>query len=98
MKQYVITAYDHTDEGALDRRMQVRPKHLEGAARLRQTGNYVLGGAILDDAGRMTGSVMVLQFDTDEELEAWKATEPYIVENIWETVDIKPFKVANVAV
>lgn len=96
MKQYLITGYDYTDEGALERRMQVRPDHIEGAADLRKAGNYVLGGAILDDEDRMIGSVMVLQFDTDEELQEWKAREPYITKKIWETVDIKPFKVANV--
>jgi len=96
MKQYIITGHDYTDEGAFDRRMAVRPKHLEGAAKLRAEGNYVLGGAILDDAGRMIGSVMVLQFETDEELEAYKQHEPYITQKIWETVDIKPFKVAHV--
>jgi uncharacterized protein YciI len=72
MKQYLITGYDYTDEGALERRMNVRPLHLDGAAGLRASGNYVLGGAILDDSGRMIGSMMVLQFETEQELEAWK--------------------------
>jgi len=94
MKQYIITGYDHTDEGALDRRMAVRPHHLDGAKELRANNNYVMGGAILDDDGKMTGSVMVLQFETDEELEAWKKKEIYITAGIWETVDVKPFKVA----
>jgi len=51
---------------------------------------------MLNDDGKMIGSVMVLQFETDEELEAWKKSEPYITQKVWETVDIKPFKVANV--
>jgi len=96
MKQYLITGYDYTDEGALDRRMAVRPHHLDGTQKLRATDNYLLGGAILDDAGKMIGSVMVLQFETDEQLEAWKKQEPYIINNIWETLDVKPFKVAQV--
>jgi uncharacterized protein YciI len=98
MKQYIITGYDYTDDGALDRRMAVRQQHLDGTVALRTTGNYILGGAILDDAGRMIGSVMVVQFETAEELEAWKQSEPYIVHNIWESVDIKPFKVAAQAI
>src|SRR3954469_20393539 len=96
MNQYIITAYDHTDEGALQRRMNVRPHHLDGAKELKEKGNYVLGGAILNDEGNMIGSVMVLQFETEEELEAWQQSEPYITQKIWETVDVKPFKVANV--
>ncbi|MBW4889703.1 hypothetical protein KXQ82_08245 [Mucilaginibacter sp. HMF5004] len=94
MKQYIITGYDHTDEGAQKRRADVRPHHLDGARELKANNNYVMGGAILDDEGKMIGSVMVLQFETEEELEAWKMKEIYITAGVWETVDVKPFKVA----
>jgi len=96
MNQYLITAYDYTDNGALDRRMNVRPHHLDGAKKLKESGNYVLGGAILNDDKKMIGSVMVLQFETDEELETWKQNEPYITQKIWKSFDIKPFRVAVV--
>ncbi|RYZ93497.1 MAG: hypothetical protein EOP47_29465 [Sphingobacteriaceae bacterium] len=96
MNQYVITAYDHTDVGALERRMNVRRHHLDGARELKATQNYIAGGAILNDEGKMIGSVMILQFETEEELEAWKMREPYITQNIWETVDVKPFKLADI--
>ncbi|MBC7400244.1 MAG: hypothetical protein H7289_09885 [Mucilaginibacter sp.] len=96
MDQYLITAYDYTDEGAFERRMGVRPHHLDGAKDLKAKGNYVIGGAMLNEEGKMIGSTMVLQFENEEELEAWKQGEPYITQKIWESVDIKPFKVANV--
>lgn len=96
MNQYLVTAYDYTDEGAFPRRMGVRPHHLDGARELKTNGNYVIGGAMLDDEGKMIGSTMILQFETEEELEAWKQREPYITQKIWETVDVKPFKVAAV--
>jgi uncharacterized protein YciI len=96
MKQYLITGYDYTDDGALQRRMNVRPHHLDELKVLKEKSNYILGGAILDDDGKMIGSVMIMQFETEEELEAWKQSEPYITQKIWESVDIKPFKVANV--
>ena len=96
MNQYLVTGYDYTDEGALERRMNIRPHHLDGAKSLKESGNYVLGGAVLNDEGKMIGSVMVLQFESEEGLEAWKQSEPYITQKIWETVDVKPFKVAAV--
>lgn len=96
MKQYLITGYDFTDAEALARRMNVRPQHLDTAAELKKSGNYVFGGAILSDEGKMIGSVMVMQFETDDELETWKKNEPYITQGIWETVAVKPFKVATV--
>ena len=96
MNQYLVTAYDYTDNGALKRRMDVRPHHLDGARELKANGNFIVGGAILDDDGKMVGSIMILQFEDEEQLEAWKQSEIYISQNIWESVDIKPFRVAEV--
>jgi uncharacterized protein YciI len=96
MNQYIVTGYDYTDEGALERRMAVRPHHLDGAKELKASGNYVVGGALLNDEGKMIGSVLIVQFETEEELQAWQQREPYITQKIWETVDVKPFKVANI--
>ena len=96
MNQYLVTAYDYTNDGALANRMNVRPHHLDGAKELKENGNYVLGGAILNGEGNMIGSVMIVQFETEEELQAWQRKEPYIIQKVWETVDIKPFRVAQV--
>ena len=96
MKQYLITAYDFTDGGALQRRMNVRPHHFDSTRELKNNGNFIFGGAILNDEREMVGSVMVMQFETEEQLEAWKQTEPYITQNIWESYDVKPFNVAAV--
>ena len=96
MKQYLVTAYDHTTIDALQHRMNIRPHHLDGAKELKEKGNFILGGAILNDDGKMIGSVMILQFESEEELEAWKKSEPYITQGVWETFDVKPFKVASV--
>ncbi|HEY8930371.1 MAG TPA: YciI family protein [Mucilaginibacter sp.] len=96
MNQYLITGYDHTDEGALARRMSVRPRHLGKNAELKKTGNFIFGGAILNEEGNMAGSVMVMAFETEEELEVWKQNEPYITQGVWESYDVKPFKVATV--
>jgi uncharacterized protein YciI len=96
MNQYLVTAYDYTDTDALQRRMNVRPHHLDGAKELKKNGNYVVGGAMLNEEGKMIGSVMILQFETEEAVDAWKQNEPYITQKIWESVDVKPFKVADV--
>jgi uncharacterized protein YciI len=96
MDQYLITGYDYTDTGALQRRMNVRPHHLDAIKEMKEKGNYVLGGAILNAGGNMIGTVMIIQFETEEGLTAWKQNEPYITQKIWETVDVKPFRVANV--
>ena len=96
MKQYLVTAYDYTDADAFQRRMNVRPHHLDGARELKANGNYVIGGAMLNDEGKMIGSVMILQFEAEEELQLWQQNEFYITQKIWESYDIKPFRVADV--
>jgi len=96
MNQYLITAYDYTHEGALQHRMDVRPHHLDAVREMKRSGNYLLGGAILNEEGNMIGTTMIIQFEDEGELQAWQQSEPYITQKVWETVDIKPFKVAEV--
>ena len=93
MKQYVVTGYDFTDEGAIQRRLDVRPHHMDGVLAIKESGNLVAAAALLNNNGDAIGSVMILQFETDEQLEGWKMTEPYFTQGIWETVDIKPARV-----
>ncbi len=96
MKQYVIIARDGNDKDALDRRMDTRPVHLSGAKQLKANNQFILGGAMLNDAGQMEGSVMIVQFETDEQFQHWYNNEPYITAGVWRSIEIKPFKVADV--
>ncbi len=82
MNQYLVTAYDYTDDGALERRMGVRPHHLDAAKEIKEKGNYIMGGAILNEEGKMIGSVMILQFESEDGLAAWQQGEPYITQKI----------------
>ncbi|WP_114937219.1 YciI family protein [Mucilaginibacter endophyticus] len=95
MKQYLVTAYDYTDAEAFDRRMAARPHHVDGAKALKANGNLITAGAMLNEDGKMVGSTMIVQFESLEELEAWKQNDPYITQRVWESVDVKPFKVAD---
>ncbi len=96
MKQYVIIARDGADDQALSRRMEVRPVHLAGAAKLKANNNFLIGGAMLNDAGQMEGSVMIVQFETEEQFNDWYKNEPYITGGVWKTIEVKPFRIADV--
>lgn len=96
LKQYFITAYDFTDAEALDRRMAARPAHLEGVRKLKETGNFLIGGAILNPEGKMIGSSLFMQFRNEEELQQWLTEEPYVNGKVWDKIEIKPFRVAEV--
>lgn len=96
MKQYVVVAQDGKDEAAIDRRMAARPEHLLGAKTLKENGNLITGGAMLDDNEKMIGSVMILQFENDEKMQEWYDNEPYIKDGVWKFVEVMPFRVANI--
>lgn len=96
MNQYLITAFDSPKENALDHRMNIRPYHLEGVKKMKEKGNFIIGGAILNDDGKMIGSTMILQFEDPQELQNWIDSEPYIQQKVWEKFEVKPFRVANV--
>ncbi|MGN6294657.1 MAG: YciI family protein [Chitinophagaceae bacterium] len=96
MQQYLVTAMDGADAAAPDRRATVRPDHFVRARELKASGNFITGGAILNEQGQMIGSMMVVQFNTEQELQAWLNTEPYIMGKVWEKIEVRPFKVADV--
>ena len=96
MLQFLILAKDSADEGALEKRLATRPFHLEGASKLMANNHFVIGGATLDENGNMNGSMMVVQFETQEEMKTWFDNEPYVTAQVWNEVEIRPFRVADV--
>ena len=94
MAQFLLLAYDGTDEGAAARRRAARPAHFEGIKPLAARGELRAAGAILDDAGRMIGSAVMAEFPSRAELDAWLARDPYITEGVWQKIEIRPFRMA----
>lgn len=92
--QFVIIARDGTDPQAPTRRQAVRPAHLEGIRPFVERGNILVGGAILDEAGTMVGSVLMADFPTREELDAWLAGDPYVTDGVWLDVEVQPYRAA----
>jgi uncharacterized protein YciI len=92
--QFVIIARDGTDAGAASRRQEVRPAHLDGIRPLVERGHVPLGGAILDAEGQMVGSVMVVEFPTREDLDAWLSSDPYVTAGVWQEIEVHPYRAA----
>jgi len=94
--QFIVIAYDGTDEKALERRMAVREKHLKYAQQMFDEGKWLYASAILDDDGKMIGSMIVCDYPSREELnEQWLKHEAYVTGNVWETIKIHRTKVAQ---
>jgi uncharacterized protein YciI len=94
--QFLLIAYDGTDLEAPERRMKARQEHLEKIAVLKRKGEFLLGGAILDDHGQMIGSMIVYEFPDREALDRRLNEEPYILKNIWQKIEIMPYRLATI--
>ncbi len=90
--QFMIKATDGPN--MLEKRMEVRPRHLEGMKRL---GSHIIcAGGLLDDAGKMKGSLLIVDFPSRKDLEDYLANEPYILEKVWEKVEVESMNVVIV--
>lgn len=94
--QFLLIAYDGTDPEALERRMKVRQEHLDKITLLKKRGEFILGGAILDDSGKMIGSMIVYEFPDRDSLDTRLEEEPYLSHGVWEKVEIKPYRLAAI--
>lgn len=87
--QFVIRAYD--GEGMLNKRMEVRPRHLEGIDKIRD--HVICAGGLFDDEGNMKGSVLIMEYENREQLDEYLANEPYIQEHVWGKIEVERMNV-----
>lgn len=93
---YTIVSTDVSD--SLPLRKQARPDHLARLDQLQDEGRLVMAGAnpAVDstdpgDAG-FTGSVIVAEFPSLDDAEAWAEKDPYVAAGVYADVTVKPFK------
>ena len=93
--QFIVRGLDGPDKNALDRRMAAREGHLAMAKKMYQSGNWLYAAAMLNDEGKMCGSVIICDYESEQEMrKAWLDHEPYILGNVWEKVEITKAQVA----
>jgi uncharacterized protein len=92
---YVITGRDSPK--GLELRKRFRPEHLERARRLVDEGRMVIAGPCpaIDspDPGvaGFSGSVIVADFASLADAQAWIAADPYVTGGVFEAWDVRPF-------
>ena len=92
--QFVVIGRDGTDEQALERRLKARESHIAGAHKMKEKNEMLLAGAMMDEQGKMIGSVMVVDFPDRAALDAWLKNDPYATGGVWKSVEVKPFRIA----
>jgi uncharacterized protein YciI len=51
-----------------------------------EKGELIMGGGILNPAGEMIGSTLIMRYPSRAEPDAWLAMEPYVVNGAWKDI------------
>jgi len=83
---------------SLAKRLAARPAHVARLEQLRDQGRLLLAGphpAIdAEDPGPagFTGSLVVVEFPSLAEAQAWADADPYVAAGVYARVTVKPFR------
>lgn len=93
---YAIIGQDVTD--SLEKRMTARPAHVARLQALQEEGRLILAGPFPSvDANDpatagFSGSLIVAEFASLPNAEAWAQADPYVTAGVYAQVVVKPFK------
>ena len=90
MAQFVAICLDV--KNGLARRLAVREQHL-AYVRTLPPGFIKLAGPFLDAAGEMCGSMFIFEAEDQAAVDAYFEKDPYVTGGVFESVDIRPFRV-----
>lgn len=82
-----VICHDKPDH--LHIRQENRAAHL---AYLAETGVVEMAGPFLNEAGQMTGSLLVLTVETLSQAQDWAANDPYARAGLFDSVTIREWK------
>ena len=93
---YTIIGQDAAN--SLEKRKVARPAHLERLQTLQDEGRLILAGPFpavdANDPGAagFTGSLIVAEFSTLSDANAWADADPYVSAGVYQHVSVQPFK------
>ena len=93
---YAVISEDRPD--SLAKRLGARPAHVARLEELKRQGRLLLAGphpAIdAEDPGPagFTGSLLVVEFPSLAEAQAWADADPYVAAGVYARVTVKPFR------
>jgi uncharacterized protein YciI len=81
----LVALIAHDKQGALPIRQENRPAHVEY---LKASPAVRQAGPLLDDAGAMCGSLIILEVTDMAEAEAWVAGDPYGKAGLFQSIEL----------
>jgi uncharacterized protein YciI len=90
--------YSEDVKNSLEKRLSVRDLHLARLRDLEKEGRLLVAGPCpaidSNDPGiaGFTGSLVIAEFNSLEQAQAWADVDPYIAAGVYEKVTVKPYK------
>jgi uncharacterized protein YciI len=85
---YALVADDVPESSAL--RMELRPEHLKHLEGLGE--KLLLAGPFLDAEGQMTGSIVIIEAESQSDAEEMFGRDPYVRGGLFATKSIRPWR------
>ncbi|MDH3660675.1 MAG: YciI family protein [Alphaproteobacteria bacterium] len=87
---FMVAAFDKP--GMLETRLRVRGEHLEYLGTL---GDRIkMGGAMLNEDEQPLGSLLIIDADDREAIDALLDGDPYTKAGVFERIDVRPWRAA----
>ncbi|MDD2182737.1 YciI family protein [Kingella sp. SNUBH-2017] len=88
---YMLLATDAED--VQEARAQARPAHLARLQKLADEGRLLVSGPtpLPDDPERVSGSLIIAEFDSLDAAEEWAGADPYVDAGVYAELLIRPF-------
>ncbi len=93
---YMIVGEDYPD--SLENRVAAREAHLARVIELNADGRVLVAGPLpavdAEDPGSagFTGSLLVVDFASLADAQAWAEQDPYVAGGVYKSVTVRPFK------
>ncbi|KAF9467346.1 hypothetical protein BDZ94DRAFT_1305426 [Collybia nuda] len=104
-QRFFVYAPDNTAEGTFEKRLSVRPAHLESAKSRISDGFIRVGGVLLTEESiatptsdkKMIGSTFICEADSIDDVRKMVETDVYYTAGVWdpERIVIAPFMAAT---
>lgn len=85
---YALVANDRPN--GVQARLDARPDHLKHLDALGD--KLVIAGPFLDEAGNMTGSIVVIEAESLSEAETLFGRDPFVQRGVFESYTIRPWR------
>jgi len=93
MPLFAVIAHDVPN--SIEKRLAVRPRHVARLEKLHAEGRIIVAGPLPTSHDTpptgFSGSLFVLDFPDRASMDAWFAEEPFVLEGIYASIEVKPF-------